>query len=107
MTQRIINDPTTKTSKSKINQLFGVKTGNQLALKLLKDGVDLLTASQLNLNNSKLIKEKQIQNAYAYAKTIFNNNVLQKRTERKQAKKQGITYYQLVMYLKITKKIRI
>ncbi len=93
MTQRIINDPTTKTSKSKINQLFGVKTGNQLALKLLQDGVDLLTASQLNLKNPKLIKEKQIQNAYAYAKTIFNKNVLQQRVEKKQERNKKKTRY--------------
>jgi len=83
MTQRIIKDPTTQTSKRKINQSFNVKTGNQLALQLLQQGVDLLTSQQLKIKNPKLIRKKQIENAYKYAKDIFNSNLLNKRVEAK------------------------
>jgi len=58
MSQRIINDPTTQTAKRKINQFYKVKTGNQLALKLLQQGVDLLTTQQLKIKNPKLIRKK-------------------------------------------------
>jgi len=48
MNQRTINDPTTQTAKRKINQFFNVKTGYQLALQLLQQGVDLLTHNNSN-----------------------------------------------------------
>jgi len=75
MSQRIIKDSTTQTAKRKINQNFNVKTGNQLALKLLQQGVDLLTTQQLKIKNPKLIRKKQIENAYKYAKDVFNSDL--------------------------------
>jgi len=71
MSQRTINDPTTQTAKRKINQFFNVKTGYQLALQLLQQGVDLLTTQQLKIKNQELIRKKQIENAYKYAKDVL------------------------------------
>jgi len=91
MSQRIIKDSTTQTAKRKINQSFNVKTGNQLALKLLQQGVDLLTTQQLKIKNPKLIRKKQIENAYKYAKDVFNSDLLNKRDIRDKQKKDNIT----------------
>ena len=91
MNQRIITDPSTQTAKRKINQFYNVKTGNQLALKLLQEGMDLLTTQQLKIKNPKLIRKKQIENAYKYAKDVFNNELFSKRAIRRKQKKQNIS----------------
>ena len=91
MNQRIITDSTTQIAKRKINQFYNVRTGNQLALKLLQEGVDLLTIQQLKIKNTKLIRKKQIENAYKYAKDVFNIDLLNKRDIRRNQKKQNIS----------------
>ena len=91
MNQRIIKDPTTQTSKRKIKYSFSVNTGYELALKLLQQGVDLLTTQQLKIKNPKLILKKQIENAYKYAKEVFNSDILNKQAIRRKLRKQNIT----------------
>ena len=91
MSQRIIKDPTTQTSKRKIKYSFSVNTGYELALKLLQQGVDLLTTQQLKIKNPKLILKKQIENAYKYAKEVFNSDILNKQAIRRKLRKQNIT----------------
>lgn len=85
---RLITSPQTRASKSKILQFYNVKTGNQLALKLLQSGVDLLSTQQLNIKNPKLIKQKQIENAYMFAMDTFNTDLLQKRQLKKEEAKK-------------------
>jgi len=109
MSQRIIKDSTTQTAKRKINQNFNVKTGNQLALKLLQQGVDLLTTQQLKIKNPKLIRKKQIENAYKYAKDVFNSDLLNKRDIRRNQKKQNISilpFGNVFTHFNIIKKIK-
>ena len=92
MSQRIIKDPNTQIAKRKINQFYNVRTGNQLALQLLQQGVDLLTTQQLKIKNPKLILKKQIENAYKYAKDVFNSDLLNQRAIRRNQKlKQNIS----------------
>jgi len=109
MNQRIINDPTTQTAKRKINQFYNVKTGNQLALKLLQQGIDLLTIQQLKLKNKELIRKKQIENAYKYAKDVFNSDLLNKREIRDKLKKDNVTilpFGNVFRHFNIIKKIK-
>ena len=102
MNQRIITDSTTQIAKRKINQFYNVRTGNQLALKLLQEGVDLLTIQQLKIKNTKLIRKKQIENAYKYAKDVFNIDLLNKRDIRRKQKKTMLLSCLLEMYLLIS-----
>ena len=109
MNQRTINDPTTQTAKRKINQFFNVKTGYQLALQLLQQGVDLLTTQQLKIKNQELIRKKQIENAYKYAKDVFNIDLLNKRDIRRKQKKDNVTimpFGNVFTHFNIIKKIK-
>jgi len=51
-----------------------------------------LTTQQLKIKNPKLILKKQIENAYKYAKDVFNSDLLNQRAIRRNLKlKQNIT----------------
>jgi len=68
-----------------------------------------LTIQQLKLKNKELIRKKQIENAYKYAKDVFNSDLLNKREIRDKLKKDNVTilpFGNVFRHFNIIKKIK-